>query len=248
MPFRRKRIVRRSRSFRVPKRGSLFFLALVIFMGFMIQILWMIESNLHPILLVIAKSKVKNIAQEAVTKGIHDLERSLGDELKQTMTVQKDPEGRITFVQIDSKVQAQIYRHISSRLTQEFKHLEDHPVEVPLGQILESNIFAHSGPDIPIQLWPKGAAKVSIIPKMESHGINTVMVALTVRIHNEMGLVVPFTEKTFSIDYEYPVAYAVVVGEVPEYYFYNDQGDIKKGQVQTLMPPPPVPASPPTKK
>ncbi|SEN56033.1 sporulation protein YunB [Lihuaxuella thermophila] len=247
MLFRRRLIRRKPRSFRVRKRGSFLFFALVMLLAVIIQIVWMIERNLEPMLLAYAKTTVKGIAMEAVRQGVHDMQRSLGNELDQIMAVDKDANGRITGVKINQNIQAQIYNQMTESVMKELNHLKDHPVEISVGQMLQSNIFAGYGPDIPVEMWLKGAPKVSLIPKLESHGINMVMVTLNLHIHNEMGVMVPFSKESILVDVQYPIAQSLVVGEVPEYYFYNDQGQMKKGEVGSPAPPPPAPALPATK-
>jgi hypothetical protein len=61
-----------------------------------------------------------------------------------------------------------------------------------------------------------------------------VMVTLIAKIKTEMDLIIPFTEELLHVEVDYPIAQALVVGKVPNYYFYNDQGTVKQ------MPVPPV--------
>jgi hypothetical protein len=71
------------------------------------------------------------------------------------------------------------------------------------------------------------------------------MVTLNVHVKNEMDMLVPFSKENVLVSFDYPIAQALVVGEVPQYYFYNDQGGIKQGQ--SLQPPLPVPSVQPPK-
>jgi sporulation protein YunB len=238
----RRRLVRPGFPLFRASRSGLFFLAGAVLLAILFQVLWMIEKHLHPMLVVIAKTEVKKIAQEAMLAGVRDVERSLAGELGQVMTVEKGSDGRITFVKIDPRIQAKIYEQMAGRLMERMDHLDQHEIGITVGQILQSNIFSDYGPDIPIQLWPKGAPKVNLEPEMKAQGINMVMVTLHLRVHAEMGMIVPFSEESFPVDFEYPIAQAVVVGEVPEYYFYNDLGQIKQEKIGT--PHHPVPELP----
>jgi sporulation protein YunB len=238
----RRRLVRPGFPLFRASRSGLFFLAGAVLLAILFQVLWMIEKHLHPMLVVIAKTEVKKIAQEAMLAGVRDVERSLAGELGQVMTVEKGSDGRITFVKIDPRIQAKIYEQMTGRLMERMDHLDQHEIGITVGQILQSNIFSDYGPDIPIQLWPKGAPKVNLEPEMKAQGINMVMVTLNLRVHAEMGMIVPFSEESFPVDFEYPIAQAVVVGEVPEYYFYNDLGQIKQEKIGT--PHHPVPGLP----
>ncbi|TCS96940.1 sporulation protein YunB [Hazenella coriacea] len=239
MSFRHSKFRKKSSSFRIRRRGRVGFVLFFFLIGVVFYSVWSMERSLEPILLVIAKAEVKKIAQDAMLEGIREVEHSLGGDLNKTINIERDNQGNITFVQVNSQVQAQIYERITTKIQEELKNLQNKPIDISVGQVLQSNVFAEYGPDIPIDMWPKGSAKVSIIPKMESKGINMVMITLQLKVQFEMGVVIPFSENSLPVDIDYPIAQAMVVGEVPQYYFYNDhQGAIQKG----VPPLPPIPA------
>ncbi|WP_028776812.1 sporulation protein YunB [Shimazuella kribbensis] len=206
--------------------GSFIFLVLLI-------VVWLIDRNVHPILVQIAKTEAKRLAQEAIVDGIGE-QVKLGNQINQVMSIQKDNQGNISFIQMNQQVQAKIYQHTTEKIQDSLKHLKDRPIDISLGQALDSTIFANYGPPLYVQLWPKGTVKVNIVPKLESKGINMVMVTMVLKIHTEMDLIIPFTEELLPVEVDYPIAQALVVGKVPNYYFYNDQGTVKQ------MPVPPV--------
>jgi sporulation protein YunB len=196
-------------------------------------VIWLIDRSVHPILVQIAKTEAKRLAQEAIVEGIGE-QVKLGSELDQVMEIQKDQAGNISYVQINQQIQAKIYRNTTSKIQEVLRHLRDKPIDIRLGQALDSNIFANYGPPLSVQLWPKGTVKVNMEPKLESQGINMVMVTMNLKIHTEMDLIIPFKEEILPVEITYPIAQALVVGKVPNYYFYNDQGTVKQ------MPVPPV--------
>lgn len=206
---------------------SCFIIAVVLFAA-----IWWVEQNVHPILVQIAKTEAKRLAQAAVVEGIGE-QVKMGKQLDEVMQIQKDTQGNITFIQINPQVQATIYQQMTKSIQHELKHIKDKPIDINLGQALDSTIFANYGPPLTVTLWPKGTVKISFVPKLEAQGINMVMVTLTAKIHTEMDLIIPFEEGVLPVDINYPIAQAVVVGKVPSYYFYNDQGNIK----QVPMPP-----------
>lgn len=228
-------------SFRIrrPNGWLIFFMVLfaVIFL-----FIWLMEQQLQPILMTIAKTEIKKMAQDAMLAGVQEVEEKMQDDLNQVMAIEQDQQGKISYIRFHPRIQAQIYNKVTESISKNLKKLEEKKVRITIGQIFESKVFAEWGPDISIQMWPKGASQVNFVPKLESQGINMVMVTLYIHVHTEMGMVVPFTEKTFPVDFQYPIAQTLVVGDVPQYYFYQDQGQMKKGQVQ--MPVAPVPALP----
>lgn len=217
----------------------LFLLLMVIFL-----FIWMMEKQLQPILMTIAKTEVKRIAQDAMLEGIREVEERMQEDLNQVMYFEQDQQGRISYIRFHPRIQAQIYKQVTESVSNKLKSLEEKKVRITIGQIFESKIFADRGPDLSIQMWPKGSSHVNLTPKLEAQGINMVMVTLYIHVQTEMGMIVPFTEQTIPVDFHYPIAQTLVVGEVPQYYFYQDQGQLKKGQVQMpVVPAPVIPSS-----
>ncbi|MXQ55515.1 sporulation protein YunB [Shimazuella alba] len=218
--------------YRMRKKSKIYIVCFCVFALLFVSI-WLVDRNVHPILVQIAKTEAKRLAQEAIVEGIEE-QVKMGNQLNQVMSIQKDDQGNISFIQINPQVQAKIYQNTTNKIQESLKHLKDKPIEISLGQALDSNIFANYGPPLSVNLWPKGTVKVSLVPKLESQGINMVMVTLIAKIKTEMDLIIPFTEELLHVEVDYPIAQALVVGKVPNYYFYNDQGTVKQ------MPVPPV--------
>ena len=125
-------------------------------------------------------------------------------------------------VKIDSSIQAKLYSQVASGIQKELKHLNRQRIKLSLGQLCQSPFLSDYGPQIPIQLWPKGSSKISLVPDIQSAGINTVLVRLTLRVYSELGVIIPFSKETTVVDLSYPLGEVMVMGEVPEYYFYSN--------------------------
>jgi sporulation protein YunB len=216
----------------------------MIFIAILFQILWLIERNIKPMMMIVAKEEVKKIAQDAMLHGIRDVQNSLGNRLNDTWIIEKDQKGRISRIQVNNQIGAQIYDRLTSRIQEEINHLESKDIGISMGQMLQSNIFAEYGPHIPLQIWPKGAVTINWEYKYESQGINMVMVTLVLKVHADMEMLVPFTEESVMVDFPYPFAQTLVVGDVPNTYFNNNQGQIKEGKANNPIPTPSVPVVP----
>lgn len=218
-------------------QGKFWVYPLIMIIFLLIFILWMLERNIEPVLSHIAEAEVKKEAQAAITKGIKQ-QLTLGPKLNELMQIEKGADGKIIALQMNPEIQASIYTKTATAIENAINHLKDKPLQISLGQILQSAVFADFGPDIPVDIWQEGSTKISMEPKMESKGINMVMVTVNIRVETELGIIVPFHEKNITLTTDYPVAQTMVVGEVPEYYFYNDQGQMKQGTVQPTLPVP----------
>jgi sporulation protein YunB len=202
----------------------------------MTAIYWF-EQSIKPVIKSYAKTELRKISQEAVTNGIKEVADQ--QDIHQLMRVEKDKQGKITMLAINSRLQAKMYSQVSDRIAKVMNHLRSHDIYLNTGQLLQSTLLADIGPKIPVQIYPKGATQISLVPRLQSTGINTVMISLHLRIKNEMGLLVPYAKDSAMVTVEYPLGEMLMVGEVPEFYYYMDQGKMRQGQTEAPQPPPP---------
>ncbi|SMO57325.1 sporulation protein YunB [Melghirimyces algeriensis] len=233
---------RRHKRFRGPRKKRYWIITILSL--FIVGLILLFELQVESTLLKLAKSQVKNISQEAVSKGIQDMRRSMGADLNKMMSI-KTANGRVQYVHVDSEIQAKVYDIASHTIQKELKKLEHKDNAIPLGSVLQSSLFSDVGPDVPLQIWPKGSTRIEMISTMKEKGINTVQVTLYLHITNELSILVPANnEDEIKIDYRYPIAWTTIPGDVPDnYYYYNNEGD-KEG----MEGPVPVVPTPPQKE
>jgi sporulation protein YunB len=229
MRFRRWRwrLRLRPQGLRRRRKSGAWFLALVILFAVLYQTLWLLEKHLHPTLVTIAQTEVKKIASEAILEGVQQ-QLKMGDDLDRIMKVEKAADGQVAWITINQQVQQRVYTQTTSQVTRTLHHLENKPISLSLGQVLQSNILADYGPRIPVEIWPKGDVIVDFEPKMESAGVNTVMVTMMLKVHAEMSVVVPFSTEPTVVEAKIPIATAWMMGDVPQFYYYN--GALKKAE------------------
>lgn len=238
--FRPRVIRRKTQHFRIRSKRGIWMIAALMIVVVAFQLLWMLDHYIQPMLYLIAESEVKKIAQDAMLQGVKAMEQKEGNDLNQVLQIQKGQDGRITFVQVNAQVQAGIYDGMTSGIQAELKQLKGHTLRITLGELLHSTLFSLYGPTMPVQMWPEGDTRVTLIPDMQAQGINMVMVTLNMHVHTEMSVVVPYMKNQIPIDFDYPIAQALVVGQVPEYYYYNDLGGVKKMYTNPITPPSPT--------
>lgn len=232
MRFRRWWLRKQHSLVRWRKRGGIWFLAFAIFFALLYQTLWLVERNLKPTLIKIAEAEVKKATGAALREAIKE-QGSLGNELDQLIRVEKDNEGRIQFIQINQQLQAQIFEKMHRSMVRELDVLSDKPLKVNLGKVLQSDLLAHYGPELPLEIWAKAAPRMSLKPRLQAEGINTVMVTLILEVQTEVNVIIPFSTDAMKVRSEYSLVQAVVMGEVPRFYYYNDMGEIKRKESET---------------
>lgn len=202
---------------------------------------YVLNQQAESTLIKLAKARVKNISQEAVTKGVDETRKALGPDLEKLMVLKKAEGGALEYVDVSPEISAKVYTVASQKIEGELKKLGRKDYGIPLGAIFQSSLFSDVGPEIPLKIWPKGATKVELVPKMEAKGINTVQVTLYLKVTNEMDIVIPANhDGEMKIDYKYPFDSIILPGEVPDNYFYYNNQSKGKG-VEGPLPVVPVP-------
>ncbi|WCK53812.1 sporulation protein YunB [Aneurinibacillus sp. Ricciae_BoGa-3] len=107
----------------------------------------------------------------------------------------------------------------TNRVTNTLDDMEQVPQTIPLGQVLGSNLLSQLGPSIPITLIPYGTVQVDLETKMQEAGINMVLITVVVVIQAKVKIVIPFSTEPAYVKSEIPISNALIVGNVPQFYY-----------------------------
>lgn len=239
--IRRTRIGRRP-SFRwrtIPSK-YLFLLTVVLFFALLLQAFFYVEKNLSPTIKDIARMKAEQMANQSIQEAISkDFINST--DFRKLVEFQKDNNGQIESVLFNDNEYARIVGEARGKVIDNLNKLEAVPQKIPLGQVLQSNLLASLGPDIPITLLPMGTVHVELQTRMQQAAINNVLVTAVLVIESKVKIVIPFSSEPAVVKSEVPLSSALIVGNVPQFYYDgngNPVGSAKPGiQAPTIIPP-----------
>ncbi|NHN33480.1 sporulation protein YunB [Paenibacillus sp. S3N08] len=198
-----------------------------------VQLFIYVEKNLKPPLASLAKIRIKQMATQSINSAISD-RMAQGTNFEKLIDWRTDKNGKITGFMLNysehMKITADTIKTVQSQLT----NLQAFPEHIPLGQALKSPILASFGPNIPIKFVPAGAVKVDLSTRYQNAGINMLLVEVYLRIIAEVTIIIPMDTVPEIVETEIPISYALVVGDVPTYYF-----DGKGNPLSTSPPLPP---------
>ena len=98
------------------------------------------------------------------------------------------------------------------------RDIGEEKINIPIGQVLGSQLLASVGPNITITVIPVGTVQVKVIDKFEQAGINQTRHMVYLIATTQIRIVVPLVSKSVSVNTQVPIAEYVVVGEVPSTY------------------------------
>ncbi|MBE6072692.1 MAG: sporulation protein YunB [Clostridium butyricum] len=169
---------------------------------------------------IMAKSQTLNIINETSMK-ILDEEFQYNE----MMNIEKDDNGRIILVQVDTAKLNYISSKLSNECNKSLSDMSDAKIKVPIGWLTEKSLFYNFGPKISMEVEPIGNIVVTHESKFESAGINQTRHKIYLNVNGKVRMKLPFKSEEIDIETQVPVADTIIVGEVPEMTIYSKQNE-----------------------
>lgn len=208
----------------------------LIFLLFIVQAFIYIDRNLKKPMLHLANVKLTQIATQTISGAITQQLSSNNANVDKLVDWKTNKDGKVTAFTLNYAEHIRITSELIQTLESALSKLETLTEHIPLGQAMGSPIIASFGPNIPIRLEPQGAAKVELSTRNENVGINMLLVEVYAKVTVDVVIVVPFDSEHKIVETEIPISYALVVGDVPAYYFDN-KGNPMNGGNKDVTPP-----------
>ena len=205
--------------FVVGKKQKITSLTVVLSILFIIFIatFWMMEVHLKPTLLAIAEAKATVIATQSINTVIND-SVNLSIDPKKLVNITLDSRGRVVLIQPNTMEFNKIAADTTIKVQNILGEIGEEKVNIPMGQILGSQLLASIGPNITITIIPVGTVQVKVIDKFEQAGINQTRHMVYLIATTQIRIVVPLVSQSVTVNTQVPIAEYVVVGEVPSTY------------------------------
>lgn len=231
--LRRRRWKSRSKGSGSKKRKWL--IILLVFVLFLIQIFIIVDIKVNKPLMHLATVRLRQIATESINLAITE-QIAQSESVNKLLDWKLNKDGKVTNFVLNYAEHMRITAGMINSIQSELQRLESIPEHIPLGQALGSPIIGSFGPDVPIRLVPQGAAKVEINTRPQNIGINNILIEVYAHVTVDVRVIIPFDSEPVVVEAEIPISYALVVGDVPAYYFDN-KGNPINGDNKDIAPP-----------
>ncbi|MBO8163361.1 MAG: sporulation protein YunB [Brevibacillus sp.] len=220
-------VFRARRRFRRPLTGTkAFFIAFVLFIALMIQMLIIIEKRIEPTLLILASQKAEQLAKQAISDAVTKRIAQTGVDFNEIVKIEKDNQGRIQAYEFNFKEYSRIVGETTSRIQNRLKEFEEEKVDrsIPLGLATGSSFLAQMGPDLPITFVPIGSVKTRLETELDEAGINMVLATVYIFVEVDLRIVIPFATDQKTVVTKIPITHSLIIGEVPQYLYDSSDG------------------------
>lgn len=190
----------------------------------------LIEICVRPVIADIAEAQIRTIVSVALNEAA--TENSENIDYDQLVKIERDNEGTITMVQLQTAVMNDYASRIAQDAQQKLSELGEVGLDVPLGAVLGGQIFANSGPLIHVTYTPVSSVTTNFGSVFEEAGINQTHHKIYANMNAWVRVVLPRGGKVFELDVQVPVYEAIIVGKVPETTLSGLEG----GDLLNLLP------------
>lgn len=180
--------------------------------------LQVIDARLKPTIAAYAEAKVRSAVTNAVNKAISEkVAKSI--KYENLMSIKTDSRGKVALIQpntgeinrLSSITVMEVQKYLKSLTYQRF--------DIPLGQILNSQLLASAGPRIKVAVMPIGSVSASVSDEFQQAGINQTRHRIYLSVNANVRIVVPLVRSSIQVSSKVPLTEAVIMGEVPQVYF-----------------------------
>ena len=165
----------------------------------------------------IALSDAIDIITLSVNDTIHEMMGEGAFDYNYFVNLEKDSEGNITAI---TSNMARINK-LSSELLQDVVDASGGgtlDIEIPLGNLLGSNILMGRGPDIPVKIIMLTSSYADFRNELVSAGINQTKHQILLEVVVDIDILLPWETLSTEVVSEVLVAETVIVGQVPDTY------------------------------
>ncbi|MBS4192103.1 sporulation protein YunB [Bacillus sp. FJAT-49705] len=243
------------------KKGPLpfkyvFLITLMIFSLLTIFSLIIINRNLEPFLMDIAKTKATQFAVQAINDAI---DKNISESIDiNELIVKHENAGEPSYSfnqQMVNKVNSQAVKRIQKYLDlveageldkldnfkndinidpEKTKDANGIVYHIPLGMATNMTLLSNLGPEIPVRLQILGDVTPNVETKIVSTGINNTYIEVYIKVNVQMNVIIPRMEEPIEISNQVKVGDLFLPGKVPQYY--NGPGSENSSPI--VVPPP----------
>ena len=146
-----------------------------------------------------------------------ELEES-GTDYTDIITINTDSEGNITALTTNMAYINRLQTRIVNIIYELIPDAETEVIDVPIGNILGSKLFAGADAYIPVKVLSVTNVNPSFSGSFSSAGINQTRHRINLHINIELSVLVPGYSGIANVDTDVVIAETVIVGKVPDTY------------------------------
>lgn len=181
----------------------------------------LIDIKLRPLVTTMAVSRAKILAMNAINDAINEEISDQNIKYEDLVEPQRNDLGQITALQTNMVKINMLKSMITQRILEKIQDIKYSQLNIPLGNIINGDLFSGRGPKIPISLVPYGIVTATFKFNFVTAGINQTRHQILLVANVQISVIMPGGRGVSSeVESEVSIAETIIVGTVPESYTY----------------------------
>ena len=175
-----------------------------------------VEKQLHPIINIMARQKAHATVVRIVQQSVK--EQMAKENIRDFMIIEKDDEGKITYMAPDTVKINQLSSQILLTIEESLSNMERQNIKIPLGAATGSKLFSSVGPSVSMDIIPVGVVEGEVSNSFTEAGINQTKHTVDMDISVAVNVAVPLDQFEMEVDVSLPICESIIVGPIPNTY------------------------------
>ncbi len=168
--------------------------------------------------MVMADNYIKSELNYKISKTVTEVIVESNVKTSDLYSVTTNNEGNIKSIETNTVLVNSICSNIVEELSLEFLNSDIHIIEVPIGIILNVELFSNFGPTYKVKVKPIGVVDVDYNTTFTSAGLNQSNYKLDLNVSSKVQFVNPLRSQVIDVNREVTLINNVINGEVPSGY------------------------------
>lgn len=186
-------------------------------------LLWF-DRQLRPVLEAMAETEVCNAVTAAVNDAVAEEIVESAVSYDDIVTIETDDSGRVTALKTNMAGANLLRGKLLDAALKEVSGLSERDYSIPLGSLLQMDLFAGRGPGVKVRALSAGTAEADYRNDFSAAGVNQTLHRVILEIRVSIRIMLPGKTLNTAVSTQVCVAETVIVGQVPDTYLQLERG------------------------
>ena len=198
--------------------GATLLLTALVALVFSVGIIYMLEMRMRPMIATIAEAQAVAQFTQIVDAAVMDDLATRNIQYKDFVTIERGDAGRITALTTDVASMNYLRGTIITAVYETLDEVDITNIEIPLGNLLNSQAFWGKGPNVCAQSMAIGNLSAEFESEFTEAGINQTSHRIYLQMEIPLSILMAGQTVETILETQLCVAETIIVGEVPDSY------------------------------
>lgn len=187
-------------------------------LGLLLTLCLLLAMAIHirPIITAFAESNAVWLATKIANETVAEILEQEADRCRSLIQVAYNEQKILASVFTDTLAINTVKTAVTAAVIEKMETIDTVPVEIPLGTLIGFDWLSGWGPPVPFSMSVTSSVLSSVSSSLEAVGMNQSNYRVLINVSISLYVVTPGGRSSVAADFSYPMAEAVLLGEVPD--------------------------------